>query len=80
MTKRKKTAKAAKKTTKKAAGKTPAAKKAPAATKAPTAKPKPAAQPARPAGASAGGPAQRATYAPQPLQGTGWAPFRYPPQ
>lgn len=76
---KKKTAKpakkaAAKKTVKKAAGK-PAARKAPAK-QAQAAKP---AAPARSAMSSDGG-ARPATYAPQPIQGTGWAPFRYPPQ
>ena len=72
--KKKKTA-LKKATTKKPAAKSAASKK-PAATK--TA--------ARPAAEKKTAPVvvvdapRRATYTPQPVQGIGWAPFRYPPQ
>ena len=69
--------------------KKPAAKKAtttkPAAKSAAAKKPatkQPAAKPAAKKGASrsASTGARPATYTPPPVQGTGWAPFRYPPQ
>ena len=58
-------------------------KNKPAAKKATTKKPavrtatakKPTAKKAAPAAAP-----RRATYSPPPVQGIGWAPFRYPPQ
>ena len=77
---KKKTAvKAVKKVAKKPAAKRAAAKK-PAAKKAVAAKPSPVTQGARAAGSSEGGGAQRAASAAPPIQGTGGAPFRYPPQ
>ncbi|MBI2198799.1 MAG: hypothetical protein HYU42_09410 [Candidatus Rokubacteria bacterium] len=75
--KKKKAVKAVKKAAKKAVAKQPAAKKAPAPKKAAPTTPSPAIQPS---GSSRGGGAERATYTPPPVQGTGWAPFRYPPQ
>ena len=75
--KKKNAVKAVKKVTKKAVAKQPAAKKAPAPKKAVSTTPSPAIQPSGP---SRGGGAARAAYTPPPVQGTGWAPFRYPPQ
>jgi len=34
----------------------------------------------KPAAKKASTPGRSAGYAPKPLQGDGWAPFRYPPQ
>jgi hypothetical protein len=69
-------------TTKKPAAKSAASKK-PAAKK-PAAKPtaeKPAEKKTAPATSVVVADApRRATYTPQPVQGIGWAPFRYPPQ
>jgi hypothetical protein len=42
------------------------------------AKPKAAAR--KPAAKKAPAKKSSATYTPKPLQGNGWAPFRYPPQ
>ncbi len=55
---------------KKPAAKTPAPKKAAAKTAASTPGARVVAEPKKRAG----------TYTPSPVQGTGWAPFRYPPQ
>jgi len=61
--------------------KKPAAKKA--TTKKPAAKSAAAKKPAAPKPAPSPAPAaetpRRETYTPQPVQGIGWAPFRYPP-
>ena len=69
-------------TPKKAASKKPAAKLAAVRSSAkPATKAKPAAK--RPAMTPGpGGAAARSaqTYQPKPIQSTGWAPFRYPPQ
>jgi hypothetical protein len=54
--------------------------KKPAAKKAPATKAKAPTQPAKPAASSGGGDPQKVAYTPQPIQGAGWAPFRYPPQ
>lgn len=68
--------------------KKPATKPAAASAKKPVAAKKPAqkaaAKPgvkvaASPAPAAAAAP-RRQTYTPQPIESTGWAPFRYPPQ
>jgi hypothetical protein len=40
--------------------------------------PKPAAR--KPAAKKPAAQRQASTYTPKPLQGDGWAPFRYPPQ
>jgi len=34
----------------------------------------------KPAAKKPAAPRQAATYTPKPVQGDGWAPFRYPPQ
>lgn len=66
--------KAATSAAKKPAAKKPAAKPSPKKVEAK--KPAPAPAPARPEA-----PARRTgTYTPQPVQGIGWAPFRYPLQ
>jgi DnaK suppressor protein len=59
--------------------------KKPGAAKKPVVAQKAAAKPAAkkvapgPAPAATGAP-RRQTYTPQPIESTGWAPFRYPPQ
>jgi hypothetical protein len=58
--------------------------KKPGAAKKPVVAQKAAAKPAKkvapsPAPAATGAPRNQ-TYTPQPIESTGWAPFRYPPQ
>jgi hypothetical protein len=66
---------------KKATTKKPAAKGAAVGTKARPSVSRPAPKKDAPSPASAVSEApRRATYTPPPVQGIGWAPFRYPPQ